>query len=108
MAASIEQNKDNARATETIAVRVAAEAASGGKVVRETTEAMRLIAEKVSIVDEIAYQTNLLALNAAIEAARASGSVGKANEAARLLEEIVPSISKTASLVKEIAAASED
>ncbi len=76
MAASIEHNKDNARATETIAVRVADEAASGGRVVRETTEAMRLIAEKVSIVDEIAYQTNLLALNAAIEAARA-GEHGK-------------------------------
>ena len=89
MAALIEQNKDNARATETIAVCVAAEAASGGKVVRETTEAMRLIA---------AQEIGRLA----------SGSVGKANEAARLLEEIVPSISKTASLVKEIAAASED
>ncbi|MDX9707618.1 MAG: cache domain-containing protein [Azospira sp.] len=76
MAASIEQNKDNARATESIAVRVADEAASGGRVVRESTEAMRQIAEKVSIVDEIAYQTNLLALNAAIEAARA-GEHGK-------------------------------
>ena len=42
----------------------------------ETIEAMRAIAEKISIIEEIAYQTNLLALNAAIEAARA-GEHGK-------------------------------
>jgi methyl-accepting chemotaxis protein len=42
-----------------------------GQAVRETVTAMKSIAEKVSIIEEIAYQTNLLALNAAIEAARA-------------------------------------
>jgi methyl-accepting chemotaxis protein len=46
------------------------------KAVRESVEAMKTIAEKISIIEEIAYQTNLLALNAAIEAARA-GEHGK-------------------------------
>jgi methyl-accepting chemotaxis protein len=76
MAASIALNKDNARATEAIAVEVSREAHEGGQVVRDTTEAMRQIADRIGIVDEIAYQTNLLALNAAIEAARA-GEHGK-------------------------------
>jgi methyl-accepting chemotaxis protein len=44
--------------------------------VRETVAAMKSIAEKVSIIEEIAYQTNLLALNAAIEA-RAAGDHGR-------------------------------
>ncbi len=76
MAGSIEQNKDNARATETIAVRAAEDAGAGGQAVRATVEAMQNIADKIGIVDEIAYQTNLLALNAAIEAARA-GDAGR-------------------------------
>jgi methyl-accepting chemotaxis protein len=48
----------------------------GGEVVRETVMAMKQIAGKIGIIDDIAYQTNLLALNAAIEAARA-GEHGK-------------------------------
>jgi methyl-accepting chemotaxis protein len=71
MNASIGQNADNARATDEIATRSAREAESGGKAVSETVQAMRKIAEKISIIEAIAYQTNLLALNAAIEAARA-------------------------------------
>jgi len=57
-------------------VKGARDAAEGGQAVGETIEAMRAIAEKISIIEEIAYQTNLLALNAAIEAARA-GDHGK-------------------------------
>lgn len=76
MNASIGQNADNARATDEIATRAAREADSGGKAVSETVQAMRKIAEKISIIEAIAYQTNLLALNAAIEAARA-GEHGK-------------------------------
>jgi methyl-accepting chemotaxis protein len=67
----IQENADDARATDTLARRAADEAASGGKAVEETAQAMRAIAEKISIVSDIAYQTNLLALNSAIEAARA-------------------------------------
>jgi methyl-accepting chemotaxis protein len=71
MNASIAQNAENSRHTEAMASRGAQEAAEGGKAVEETVAAMRAIAERITIVEEIAYQTNLLALNAAIEAARA-------------------------------------
>jgi methyl-accepting chemotaxis protein len=53
-----------------------AKAADGGVAVTETVAAMKQIAKKIGIIDDIAYQTNLLALNAAIEAARA-GEHGK-------------------------------
>ena len=76
MASSIVRNKDNAKVTEDIATRVAAQAMEGGQAVADTVSAMHQIASKIGIIDDIAYQTNLLALNAAIEAARA-GEHGK-------------------------------
>jgi methyl-accepting chemotaxis protein len=76
MAASVKQNSDNARVTDGMASKAAAEAVEGGQAVSRTVEAMKSIATKISIIDDIAYQTNLLALNAAIEAARA-GEHGK-------------------------------
>jgi methyl-accepting chemotaxis protein len=76
MTASITQNAQNAKVTDGIATKSAAEATEGGKAVEETVAAMKQIAGKIGIVDDIAYQTNLLALNAAIEAARA-GEHGK-------------------------------
>ncbi len=76
MCASITQNAENARQTESMAKEGATSAEEGGKAVADTVAAMRSIAEKISIIEEIAYQTNLLALNAAIEAARA-GEHGK-------------------------------
>ena len=76
MTANIRQNADNASSTEKIAVQAATEAEQGGKAVSETVQAMQMIAEKITIIEEIARQTNLLALNAAIEAARA-GEQGK-------------------------------
>jgi methyl-accepting chemotaxis protein len=71
MTASITQNAENSRQTEQVATHGAGNAEDGGRAVGETVAAMKAIAEKTSIVEEIAYQTNLLALNAAIEAARA-------------------------------------
>ncbi|MBN2574195.1 MAG: HAMP domain-containing protein [Deltaproteobacteria bacterium] len=71
MSASISKNAESSRLMETMAVNGAADADGSGKAVRETVQAMKSIAEKTSIVEDIAYQTNLLALNAAIEAARA-------------------------------------
>jgi methyl-accepting chemotaxis protein len=71
MNANIRQNSGNAQTTEAIAVRAAADARDGGVAVSETVRAMSEIAERIGIIEEIAYQTNLLALNAAIEAARA-------------------------------------
>jgi methyl-accepting chemotaxis protein len=76
MSASIMQNADSSRQTEAMANEGARNAEEGGKAVSETVTAMRSIAERISIIEEIAYQTNLLALNAAIEAARA-GDHGK-------------------------------
>ena len=76
MSASVNQNSENARVTDGIATQASREAAEGGEAVKQTVEAMRKIAERISIIDDIAYQTNLLALNAAIEAARA-GSHGR-------------------------------
>ena len=76
MSASITQNSDNARVTDGMASKTTKEAVEGGSAVSQTVAAMKQIANKIGIVDDIAYQTNLLALNAAIEAARA-GEHGK-------------------------------
>jgi methyl-accepting chemotaxis protein len=76
MASNIRQNTDNAMQTEKIAIKSSSDAKEGGKAVTETVAAMKQIATKISIIEEIARQTNLLALNAAIEAARA-GEHGK-------------------------------
>src|SRR6185369_8179940 len=113
--------------------------ASGGAVA-DTVRAMNEIAEKITIIEEIAYQTNLLALNAAIEAARAGehgrgfavvatevrklaersqtaakdisglakSTVDVAEKSGRLLIELVPTIRKTADLVRDVAAASSE
>jgi methyl-accepting chemotaxis protein len=72
----VSQNADNARQTAAIAEKAAVDAEEGGKAVSETVHAMKSIAEKIGIIEEIARQTNMLALNAAIEAARA-GEHGK-------------------------------
>jgi methyl-accepting chemotaxis protein len=76
MNATIRQNADNAIETEKIALKSAGDAQESGKAVTEAVSAMKDIAGKISIIEEIARQTNLLALNAAIEAARA-GEHGK-------------------------------
>jgi methyl-accepting chemotaxis protein len=76
MVSNIKQNADNAQQTDKIATTSAKDAQESGKSVREAVAAMKDIASKVSIIEEIARQTNLLALNAAIEAARA-GEHGK-------------------------------
>jgi methyl-accepting chemotaxis protein len=126
--------------TEKIALKAADDAREGGKAVNETVSAMKDIASKISIIEEIARQTNLLALNAAIEAARAgehgkgfavvaaevrklaersqdaagdinqlsTTSVEVAEKAGEMLTQIVPDIQKTADLVQEISAASNE
>jgi methyl-accepting chemotaxis protein len=140
ISASITQNAENSRQTEQMALKGAKDAEESGRVVKDTVEAMKSIAERISIIEEIAYQTNLLALNAAIEAARAgehgkgfavvatevrklaersqkaakeigeqaSSSVKVAERSGQLLVELVPAIRKTADLVQEVAAASQE
>jgi methyl-accepting chemotaxis protein len=140
MNANIQQNAQNAKTTEAIAVQAASDARDGGEAVSETVRAMSEIAERIGIIEEIAYQTNLLALNAAIEAARAGDhgrgfavvaaevrklaersqkaaaeiagvsarSTDVAGKAGEMLQRMVPDIVRTAGLVQEIAAASNE
>ena len=76
MASIIQQNTENSQETEKIAVKVAQDIIEGNKNVAMTVLVMKKIAEKISIISDIAFQTNILALNAAVEAARA-GEHGK-------------------------------
>ena len=140
MSSNIRQNADNATQTEKIALKAAQDAQAGGQAVVQAVGAMKNIAEKISIVEEIARQTNLLALNAAIEAARAgehgkgfavvaaevrklaersgtaaaeiselsSSTVTVADQAGQMLTKLVPDIQRTAELVQEISAASNE
>jgi methyl-accepting chemotaxis protein len=105
MAANIKQNADNAAQTEKIARQSAKDAEASGEAVSRAVGAMRTIAEKIGIVQEIARQTDLLALNAAVEAARA-GEHGKgfavvASEVRKLAE-------RSQSAAAEISAMSGD
>jgi methyl-accepting chemotaxis protein len=111
MAAAIRQNAENAGSTEVIAQKLAGEAVEGGQTVDQAVEAMRHIASKIVIIEEIARQTNLLALNAAIEAARA-GESGKgfavvASEVRKLAEHSQVAAQEIISLAQSSVAVAE-
>jgi methyl-accepting chemotaxis protein len=140
MSSNIKQNAENAMATEKIAMHSSQIAEDGGRAVNETVEAMKLIATKIGIIEEIARSTNMLALNASIEAARAgeygkgfavvasevgklaersqkeSGEIKKLSSESVLIAEragttingMIPEIKRTAELVQEISAASNE
>ncbi len=71
MASNVKQNADNASQTEKIARQSSQDAEASGAAVARAVKAMETIAEKITLGQEIARQTDLLALNAAVEAARA-------------------------------------
>ncbi|WPL16440.1 Ribose and galactose chemoreceptor protein [Thiorhodovibrio winogradskyi] len=135
----VHDNTSKAHATEEKAMDAAHEAEKGGEAVSRTVTAMKGIADKIGLIEGIAYKTNLLSLNAAIEAARAGehgkgftvvaaevrklaensrqtaleigqlakDSLAVADDAGRKLAATVPKIGETATLVREIAAASQ-
>lgn len=76
MTSNIRQSVDNTQQTEKIAMKAAEDARENGKAVIQAMSAMKQIAEKIAVAEEIGRQANLLVLNAAIEAARA-GEHGK-------------------------------
>jgi methyl-accepting chemotaxis protein len=71
MAGNIQQNTDNAQQTERISRKAADSMMEMSKIGKESLDSIKTIAEKITIINDIAFQTNLLALNAAVEAARA-------------------------------------
>ncbi|MBB2686231.1 UNVERIFIED_ORG: methyl-accepting chemotaxis protein [Rhizobium etli] len=112
MAANIKQNADNAAQTEKIARQSAKDAEMSGEAVSRAVQAMRTIAEKIGIVQEIARQTDLLALNAAVEAARA-GEHGKgfavvASEVRKLAERSQSAAAEISSMSSDTVKAAQD
>lgn len=138
MSARIAQNTANAQQTEQIADKALLNIRKTNEASQKSMEAMKNIAQKISIIDEIAFQTNLLALNAAVEAARAGeqgkgfavvasevrklaersakaaseidqvshNAVAVSENASALLNNIIPDIEHTTTLIREVAAAS--
>ncbi|MCQ2235650.1 MAG: methyl-accepting chemotaxis protein [Bacteroidales bacterium] len=71
MVANIDQNTENAIATEKITSSTAENVTLSSQYSNEAAEAMSIISQKITIISDIAFQTNILALNAAVEAVRA-------------------------------------
>jgi methyl-accepting chemotaxis protein len=104
----VQHNAENARVTDGMAHKVAGETESGGEAVERTLVAMKQIAKKIGLIDDIAYKTNLLSLNAAIEAARA-GEQGKGfSVVAAEVRKLAESSRKTAREIHELASDSVD
>ena len=112
LTATVKQNADNARQASRLALSASETAGRGGKVVDGVVKTMhdiatssKKIADITSVIDSIAFQTNILALNAAVEAARA-GEQGRGF--AVVAGEVRNLASRSANAAKEIKALIED
>jgi len=111
MVANINQNADNAQQTERIAVKAAKDIEESSRAVSQTVISMKNIADKITIVSEIAGKIDLLAINAAIEAARAgehgkgfavvAGEVRKLAERSQLAAVQINELSRSSVIVAE-------
>jgi len=113
MVANIQQNTDNSQTTEKIAINASTQIKKGSDATNLAVTSMKDIADKIKIVNDISFRTNILALNAAVEAARAgeygrgfavvAAEVRKLAERSKVAAEEIDALSKNGVEISESA-----